>query len=54
MGLILVVAGLLLWLLGGYVIVGLVLIVIGIVLLFLPGPGWYGYPYYRDRRRGPL
>lgn len=51
MGLVLIIAGLLLWLLGGYVIVGVVLLVIGLVLLFAPGP-WYGYGWYRGRRGG--
>jgi membrane-bound ClpP family serine protease len=52
MGLILVIAGLLLWLVGGYFVAGLILLVIGVVLLFAPGP-WYGYGWYRGRgRRG--
>ena len=49
---ILVIVGLLLWLLGGYFLVGIILIVIGIVLLFVPGVP-YGYGHYRGRR-GPL
>ena len=52
-GLILIIAGLLLWLLGGYFIIGIVLIVIGLVLLFAPYDGAYGYTRYRGRR-GPL
>lgn len=52
MGAILIIAGLLLWLLGGYFIVGLILIVIGLVLLVAPGP-WYGYGWYRGRRGPP-
>jgi hypothetical protein len=47
-GLILVIAGLLLWLLGGYFVVGIVLLVIGVVLLFAPGA-----PYGYDAWRGP-
>lgn len=54
MGLILVIVGLLLWLLGGYFLVGVILIVIGLVLLLAPWPGAYGYGWYRGRRRGPL
>ena len=53
MGLILIIAGLLLWLLGGYFIIGLVLIILGVLLLFAPWPGAYGYGYYRGRR-GPM
>jgi hypothetical protein len=53
MGAILIVAGLLLWLLGGYFTIGLILIVIGVLLLFAPWPGAYGYGYYRNRR-GPI
>lgn len=52
MGLILIIAGLLLWLLGGFFIVGIILIVIGLLLLFAPWPGAYGYGYWRGRR-GP-
>jgi len=51
-GLVLVIVGLLLWLLGGYFIIGMILLVIGLVLLFAPGP-FYGYGYWNDRRRGP-
>lgn len=54
MGLILIIAGLLLWLLGGFFLVGIILIVIGLVLLFVPYDGAYGYSHYRGRRRGPL
>jgi membrane-bound ClpP family serine protease len=50
MGLILIVVGLLLWLLGGWTIIGLILIVVGLILLFAPGP-WYGYGWYRGRSR---
>jgi hypothetical protein len=53
MGLILIIAGLLLWLLGGYFVIGLVLLIIGVVLLFAPGP-FYGYSYWRGRRGGPF
>lgn len=49
MGLVLVIAGLLLWLLGGYFVVGVILLVIGLVLLFVPGP-FYGYSYWHGRR----
>jgi hypothetical protein len=52
MGLLLVIAGLLLWLLGGYFVIGIVLIVLGLVLFFA-WPGGYGYGYYRGRR-GPV
>lgn len=49
MGLLLIIAGLLLWLLGGFFVVGIVLIVVGVVLLFAPGP-FYGYSYWRRPR----
>lgn len=52
MGLILILAGLLIWLLAGYVIVGIVLIVIGIVLFVYPGAP-YGYSTWRGRRAPP-
>ena len=52
MGLILVIVGLLLWLLGGYFIIGIILIVIGLILLFVPYDGAYGYSRWH-RRRGP-
>ena len=52
MGLILVIVGLLLWLLGGWFVLGIVLIIVGLVLLLVPGP-FYGYGYWHDRRRGP-
>jgi hypothetical protein len=51
MGLILVIVGLLLWLLGGYFLIGLILLIVGLILLFAPGP-FYGYGWYRGRR-GP-
>lgn len=51
MGLVLVIAGLLLWLLGGYFVIGVVLIVVGLLLLFVPGP-FYGYGYWRGRGGG--
>jgi hypothetical protein len=44
MGLLLIIAGLLLWLVGGY-------FAIGVILLFVPGP-FYGYSYWQGRR-GP-
>jgi hypothetical protein len=51
MGILLVILGLLLWLLGGYFIVGIILIVVGLILMFMGGAGgWYAYPGYR---RGP-
>jgi hypothetical protein len=50
-GLVLVIIGLLLWLLGGYFLIGVVLIIVGLILLFWPGVP-YGYGYYRGRR-GP-
>jgi hypothetical protein len=49
MGLVLVIAGLLLWLLGGYFVVGVILLIVGLVLLFVPGP-FYGYSYWHGRR----
>lgn len=52
MGLLLIVAGLLLWLLAGWFVVGVILIVVGVVLLFVPGP-FYGYGYWRGRRPPP-
>jgi hypothetical protein len=51
-GLVLIIAGFLLWLLGGYVLIGLILIILGIVLAFVPGVP-YGYPY-RGRRGPPV
>lgn len=50
LGIVLVIAGLLLWLLGGYLIIGVVLLVIGLVLCF-QGP--YSYGHYRGRRAPP-
>lgn len=52
MGLILIIVGLLLWLLGGWFVVGLICIVIGLILLFAPGTP-YGYSWYRGRGRAP-
>jgi len=46
MGLLLVIVGLLLWLLGGYQTLGLILIVLGVILLFVPGVP-YSYRYRR-------
>jgi hypothetical protein len=51
-GLVLVIVGLLLWLLGGYFVLGVILLVIGLILLFAPGP-FYGYGYWRGRRGPP-
>lgn len=48
MGLLLVIAGLLLWLIGGWFVVGVILIVLGVVLLFVPGA-----PYGFRSRGGP-
>jgi hypothetical protein len=48
MGLILVIAGLLLWLLAGWFVVGIILIVVGIILLFVPGTA--GYSDWHGRR----
>lgn len=50
MGLILVVLGLILWLAGGWFILGIILIAVGIVLMFT-GP--YGYGWYRGRGAPP-
>jgi hypothetical protein len=47
MDIILIVAGLLLWLVGGYFVAGIVLIVIG-ALLFV-GPGWGPWGGYTSR-----
>jgi hypothetical protein len=52
MGLILIIVGLLLWLLGGWFLIGIILIVLGVVLLFAPGP-FYGYGWYRGRGAPP-
>jgi hypothetical protein len=55
MGLILVIAGLVIWLglhFEHHVVIGIVLLIVGVVLLFAPGP-WYGYGYWRGRR-GPM
>jgi hypothetical protein len=51
MGLVLLIIGIVLLVLG-YFIIGLILILVGIVLMFAPGP-FYGYGWYRDRRRPP-
>lgn len=47
MGLLLIILGLLLWLLGGWFWIGIILIVLGLVLLFVPWDGAYGYHHYR-------
>jgi hypothetical protein len=52
MGLILVIIGIVLLILG-YFLIGLILVVVGILLLFAPWPGAYGYSYYRGRRGPP-
>lgn len=52
MGALLIIVGLLLWLLGGWFLVGIILIVLGVILLFAPGP-WYGYGYWHGRRAPP-
>lgn len=52
MGLVLVVAGVLLWLLGGWMVVGIILIAIGVLMLFVPWDGAYGYSRWHARR-GP-
>lgn len=49
MGIVLVIVGLLLWLLGGYFVIGVVLMVVGLALLLAPWPGAYGYGYWRGR-----
>ena len=49
MALLLVILGLLLWLLGGYFLVGIILIILGLALWFL-APGPYSY---RSTRGGP-
>lgn len=51
MGLLLVVLGLLLWLLGGWATIGIILIVVGLVLFFVPAVP-YGYSSWGGRRRG--
>lgn len=52
MGLVLILAGLLLWLLGGWFLIGIILIILGLVLLFAPGP-FYGYHSWRGRGGPP-
>lgn len=55
MGLILVIAGLVIWLglhFEHHVVIGIVLLIVGAVLLFAPGP-WYGYGYWQGRRGPP-
>lgn len=52
MGLVLIVAGLLLWLLGGWTVIGVVLIIVGVLALFAPWDGAYGYNRWHARR-GP-
>ena len=49
LGVVLIVAGLLLWLLAGFFVLGIILIVLGVVLLFFPWDGAYGYHHYRRR-----
>jgi len=48
MGLILVVIGIVLLILG-YFLIGLILVVVGILLFFVPWDGGYGYSHYRRR-----
>lgn len=52
MGLVLVVVGLLLWLLGGWFVIGIICIIVGIVLLFVPAVP-YGYSSWRGRGGPP-
>jgi hypothetical protein len=55
MGLLLVIAGLVIWLglnFEHHVVIGIVLLIVGVVLLFVPGP-FYGYSYWRGRRGPP-
>lgn len=51
MGLALIVAGILIWLLVSPTI-GIIMVVVGIVLLFVPHT--WGYSDYRSRRGPPL
>jgi hypothetical protein len=48
MALLLVIVGLLLWLIGHYFILGIVLIVIGLILFFA-WEGAYGYGHWHGR-----
>jgi hypothetical protein len=52
MGLLLVVAGVLVWLLAGLQLLGIILIILGVVLLFVPGVP-YGYSTWHGRRAPP-
>ena len=52
MGLALIIIGLILWLGLGFFVAGIICLIIGLILMFAPGP-FYGYPYYRSRRRPP-
>jgi hypothetical protein len=52
MALLLVILGVLLWLIGHYVIIGIVLIVVGL-LLFFAWDGGYGYRSMRGRGGPP-
>jgi hypothetical protein len=45
-GIVLIIAGLLVWLLAGMPLIGIILIVVGLILEVAPGP-WYGYSHYR-------
>lgn len=49
MGLLLIIAGLLVWLLLGAMLIGVVLIILGVVLFFVPAAP-YGYSRWH---RGP-
>jgi hypothetical protein len=49
LGVLLIVAGLLLWLLAGFFVLGVILIVLGVILLFVPWDGAYGYHRYGRR-----
>jgi hypothetical protein len=52
MGVLLIVAGILIWLLLSPLI-GIILVVVGVILLFAPIHGTYGYSDWRGRRSPP-
>jgi hypothetical protein len=56
MGIVLIIAGLIIWLalnFHGHFLLGLILVILGVLALFAPWDGAYGYTRYRGRR-GPL
>lgn len=50
-GFALIILGVLLWGVWGFVLLGLIAIIVGVALLFAPVPGVYGYSHWRNHRR---